>query len=345
MRKTIGAFLIVLTTVCFSILGDLIGGLTAGFLLPFFEAITSSTVSWISVVIIRILRIAIFGSGILAVMLLTTIISQRFNLEERIAFYLAGGAIIILAIILVALSGESGGIGYYVIAAMIVFGMGKSKEKEIFPGCQIPNPENTQMHDYLIDDKCLNDEVLQSTSIKDIVFESKDENASVVKVHGDESKNKKKVRFCKFCGGEIDSKTKRCTSCGKTTNPLKRFFDAKFVKPVLLVIFSLCLICSVGVNIYSLQQIDTLEKKITTKDKKIRDLRTEYAKVKNEKNQLEQKANFMDNHIVIVPDDGKGKYHKYGCNQLSNSSASSFWAYNTEAAKSKGYRACKECCD
>ncbi len=233
------------------------------------------------VAIIRILSLAIFGIGVLAIVLITTRISHKFEIDEKVAFYIAGATIIILAFILTMLSGESsGGIGRYIIAAMTVFGVGKSKEKEIFLGCQIPNPENTQVHDHVTDDKCLsvaahNEE--SSVNAKDIAFGFKDEDTFAVKAYDDGVKKTKKVCFCKFCGGEIDDKTKRCTSCGKVSNPLRRFFGAKHMKLVLITILSLCLIGSVGVNIYSLQQIDTLEKKITTKDKKIRDLRTEYA--------------------------------------------------------------------
>ena len=52
------------------------------------------------------------------------------------------------------------------------------------------------------------------------------------------------------------------------------------------------------------------------------------------------KAEFMDNYVVIVPDDGKKMYHKYGCSKLS---LSYFWVYNIEAAKDQGYKPCSYC--
>ena len=50
---------------------------------------------------------------------------------------------------------------------------------------------------------------------------------------------------------------------------------------------------------------------------------------------------FMDECIAIVPDDGSKKYHKYKCDEYE--SGSSFWAFNTEAAISRGYKACDKC--
>ena len=52
------------------------------------------------------------------------------------------------------------------------------------------------------------------------------------------------------------------------------------------------------------------------------------------------KESFMDEHVVIVCNDGTKKYHKYGCEDLN---LSYFWVYNTEAAIDEGYKMCKKC--
>lgn len=55
-----------------------------------------------------------------------------------------------------------------------------------------------------------------------------------------------------------------------------------------------------------------------------------------------EKAFFMDDHVVIVPDDGSEVYHKYGCPNC-DISMNSFWIYNTQAAISWGYTPCPYC--
>jgi len=52
------------------------------------------------------------------------------------------------------------------------------------------------------------------------------------------------------------------------------------------------------------------------------------------------KAEFMNDYVVIVSDDGTKLYHKYDCSRLD---LSYFWVYNTEAAEVEGYSACPYC--
>lgn len=53
------------------------------------------------------------------------------------------------------------------------------------------------------------------------------------------------------------------------------------------------------------------------------------------------KLRFYDKNVVIVPDDGKLLYHKYGCEELD---LSSFWIYNTKLAEANSYKPCDYCC-
>ena len=82
---------------------------------------------------------------------------------------------------------------------------------------------------------------------------------------------------------------------------------------------------------------------------RISDLKTEITELTQEKNNLQSKnilnadkVNFLDNHIVVVEDDGTNLYHKYDCSKFLGNY---FWAFNTEAAKSEGYDPCPLCCD
>lgn len=54
-----------------------------------------------------------------------------------------------------------------------------------------------------------------------------------------------------------------------------------------------------------------------------------------------KKADFLDEYIVFVQDDGTGYYHTYDCSKFTSSS---FWAYNRSLAKSQGYKPCPHCC-
>lgn len=54
---------------------------------------------------------------------------------------------------------------------------------------------------------------------------------------------------------------------------------------------------------------------------------------------LQREVDFYQEHIALVNEDDK-YYHKQSCDYFDDSS---FWAYNTEQAKTKGYSACPKC--
>ena len=47
-----------------------------------------------------------------------------------------------------------------------------------------------------------------------------------------------------------------------------------------------------------------------------------------------EKANFMDDYVVFVEDDGTGLYHSYDCEHFTKSK---FWAYSRRLAEANGY--------
>ena len=53
-----------------------------------------------------------------------------------------------------------------------------------------------------------------------------------------------------------------------------------------------------------------------------------------------EKAEFLEQYIVIVPEDGTGLFHKYGCPRLH---LDEFRAFHTNAALLNGYKPCPEC--
>lgn len=69
------------------------------------------------------------------------------------------------------------------------------------------------------------------------------------------------------------------------------------------------------------------------------DARRDNAELSSELEELENEVDFYQEHIALVNEDDQ-YYHKQGCDYFDDSS---FWAYNTELAKNKGYSACPKC--
>lgn len=63
--------------------------------------------------------------------------------------------------------------------------------------------------------------------------------------------------------------------------------------------------------------------------------------LQGEKWQLKRVADFFNDNAVILPDDGSGIFHKYGCSNLNTYSG--YWIYNTENAFYRGYDPCTSC--
>lgn len=52
------------------------------------------------------------------------------------------------------------------------------------------------------------------------------------------------------------------------------------------------------------------------------------------------KADFMDNYVVFVENNGMGYYHTYDCEDFTRSN---FWAYSRKLAEFNGYKPCPVC--
>ena len=146
----------------------------------------------------------------------------------------------------------------------------------------------------------------------------------------------KKKRFCKMCGGLIDSKTKKCTSCGK------QFFKFPKLSKAIIIPALICL-ALVTLNVFSYVMLANSHSTITKQNQEITELKKDVDKYKEEAkkyfNDYFAKAFFMDSYIVIIGD-SNNRYHKFGCSDLDTSN---FYAYNVDNAKAQGYRACSKC--
>lgn len=159
--------------------------------------------------------------------------------------------------------------------------------------------------------------------------------------------NKKtKKKFCKKCGGEIDSSIKKCSSCGKQYFKISKSFVAILFLVLIVVVL-------ISLNIYqytnSIQTKTEYEKtiqeqsdRIDSKDARISSLEDKNLELIKEKYENSSALNFYETYAVIVPSNGTKKYHKYGCEDLDDSS---FRIYNIAAAENQGYYACSKCCE
>ncbi|MBQ9166131.1 MAG: hypothetical protein IJX71_04325 [Oscillospiraceae bacterium] len=112
--------------------------------------------------------------------------------------------------------------------------------------------------------------------------------------------------------------------------PGKHKLSGPLVLSVLLCIG--LLIGFIAFSVYYQNEISYLEQQLSNARNTVSTLQAENA-------QLQDAADFLDNYIVIISDDGSNLYHRYGCDDLDTSS---FWAYNIHAA-TDDYDPCPVC--
>lgn len=183
----------------------------------------------------------------------------------------------------------------------------------------------------------------------------------------------KKKRFCKNCGIEIPAGEKKCPQC-KNEKQSSGINKAILMFLLIATIIVLAVFC-----VFQYMQIDDLQSEkgkldneivslksnnedltkhnndLQTQNKSLQteneNLKTKNKNLQSEIDSLEERYDdywdksfklwFYEEYVVVVADDGTNKYHKYGCEDFDGD----FWAFNVEAAKGKGYKACKKCID
>ena len=165
---------------------------------------------------------------------------------------------------------------------------------------------------------------------------------------------RKKVIICPHCNTVLPNDSEFCTACGekiikqsaKNENS-RRWKIATLICSVFLAV-SICVISIGAFQFFELQeQLETeTAKKIQYYDS--------YYQYKMMYNNLQSKDSsyqsdywdavhdlyWYENHIAFVVD-GSDYYHTKNCYSFKN--ADEYWAYNIEAAKSKGYSKCPFC--
>ena len=135
------------------------------------------------------------------------------------------------------------------------------------------------------------------------------------------------VKYCSRCGNPIDPVFKKCSGCGK------QYFKGISLKTFLIGAVIFCLILSIILNVILVVK---LQKKPTYI---VRDEEDSFSSWL-EKQELQEKADFMDTYIVFVEDDNTNLYHKYDCSRFKQEY---FLAFNIDAAKDQGYSPCSLC--
>ena len=156
-------------------------------------------------------------------------------------------------------------------------------------------------------------------------------------------------RHCSRCGHVIDQVTKKCTGCGK------QYFKF-FAMQTFLIAMDILFIASFTMNIVfylsndemknTISNLENSNAALASANKKLSDnileLKEENTNLQSKILRYTDEIEFYDECVVFIEDDGTKYYHNYDCRKFIGES---FWAYNTEAAQSKGYKPCPDCCN
>lgn len=152
-----------------------------------------------------------------------------------------------------------------------------------------------------------------------------------------EIKAVKKIKYCKHCGKEIDSETKKCTGCEK-----QYFYLSKRLATIVV----LCgiITCLIGLNLY--QYIDN-KREIQKSNEKLESMTVskDFYMLESDDASAELKKKeiviaFWDKHFVICTPSGE-KYHHYMCSHIAGAE---YKIYTIEQAVASGYTPCLDCC-
>lgn len=158
---------------------------------------------------------------------------------------------------------------------------------------------------------------------------------------------KQRATFCRYCGTKYGPDDTICPGCGKR---VRISFKSKNSKNSRIPFF-LSLAVNVVLIIFFVLFVSAYENEYSSLQAKYDSLNTKYYNISKAAEQrletitelkpCKEKADFLDAHIAFVVSDDAYAYHTYDCHFFQN--CDSFWAYNIEAARSKGYSPCEVC--
>lgn len=166
--------------------------------------------------------------------------------------------------------------------------------------------------------------------------------------------------FCVICGGmlkeeaETKEEVKQIIPEIEEKDTKKEKIKSNHNKKTIILysIIGVLSVLLIAVSIYAFiissnfeTEIKELKNQISAKSRKITTLENEKAGLNASMllyETYEEKADFLDERIVFVIDGYGNYYYTYDqMRQVTQGTSFTFWAYNIEQAKSKGYRAWK----
>ncbi len=113
----------------------------------------------------------------------------------------------------------------------------------------------------------------------------------------------KAKKYCKFCGGRIDSLSKKCLSCGKQFFRFPR-------KPVLVITITLVIVALAGLNAFQYvthyKNIESYTKEITDLQEQVKTSSSTISIQKNKISELEDKAESFDDICNLLSEGNIG---------------------------------------
>ena len=165
--------------------------------------------------------------------------------------------------------------------------------------------------------------------------------------------SKEKIRFCKYCGSEIDINEKICTGCGK------EFFSVKrSILPAFKILLSLAFIISIVINVWLLfYYMDTTDLKselfqleaerdaartsLNNLKGLYNDLEKDYKTSENERIKYASLYMAYKNDFAYITATGE-KYHAYDCTYIQKCNTE-IYVDAIYDLKKQGYYQCSEC--
>ncbi len=184
--------------------------------------------------------------------------------------------------------------------------------------------------------RIITDDLYTDTYDYGAVDDNNDNRNTETTVQNVSSEKVSKNRFCRLCGSKIDSETKICSGCGK-----KYFKGITLNKnSVTIILLSLFLAISLFLNILQIVYINDVNFVNEYLTESVDELEGEIIVLQDELYKSQKLADFVDDYIAFVEDDGTKYYHKFDCSDFKGKS---FLVYNIKAAEEKGYKPCPNC--
>ena len=135
--------------------------------------------------------------------------------------------------------------------------------------------------------------------------------------------------FCMECGTKLQDKPENTEKEARSKQPKEETDKKKNSRWVWILLAIVFCVWAIVMTVLYTEEKDTNERQ--------HDRLVEW---RDKANELQEQVDFMDKFLVIVLDDGSDYYHTYDCYEKYGGS---FWAYNINAAESKGYTPCPDC--